>query len=61
MWIASPGEVNDWWHQRSQLRLVEEGTNWRIEGSGKERARIAYATEQGGQLAISVEGQDLCS
>jgi hypothetical protein len=61
VWIASPGEVNDWWRQRSQLRLVEEGTNWRIEGPGKERARIAYATEQGGQLAISVEGQDLCS
>ena len=61
VWIASPGEVNDWWRQRSQLRLVEEGTNWRIEGPGKERARIAYATEQGGQLAISVEGQDVCN
>jgi len=59
MWIATPGEVNDWWRQRAQLRIVENGTGLRIEGLGSERARIAYAEEQMGDVAFSVEGQKL--
>jgi hypothetical protein len=58
IWIATPGEVNDWWRQRAQLRIVENGTDWRIVGPGSERARIAYAKEHIGQLVLSV-GQQL--
>jgi hypothetical protein len=61
VWIATPGEVNDWWRQRAQLRVVEDGTDWRIVGVGSERARIGYAEEQMGQLALSVQGQELCN
>lgn len=59
IWTTTPGEVNDWWRQRAQLRIVENGTGLRIEGPGSERARIAYAEEHMGHLAFSVEGQDL--
>jgi hypothetical protein len=59
IWIATPGEVNDWWRQRAQLTIVENDTGFRVEGPGAERARIAYAEEHKGQLAFSVEGQDL--
>jgi hypothetical protein len=42
-WIALPSEVNAWWRLRSELNLVRAGGSWRIEGKGKERARVAYA------------------
>jgi hypothetical protein len=43
LWIALPAEMNDWWRQRNQMRLVRSGKAWEIAGEGKERARIAYA------------------
>jgi hypothetical protein len=42
-WIALPRDVAEWWRIRSKLSVVESGGNWRIEGPGKERARLAYA------------------
>lgn len=54
IWMALPGEVNDWWRQRSEMSLVREADGWRIEGAGKERARIAYATRVGDQLSYVV-------
>lgn len=47
LWIATPGEVNRWWRQRSEMRLSKTGNGWRIEGRGSERACLAYATLQG--------------
>jgi hypothetical protein len=55
VWITTPGEVNRWWRQRAEMELVEDGKGWQIEGPGKERARVAYATEQGGRLVLTVE------
>ena len=55
VWLPKPGEVNDWWRQRSKMRLVEEDGEWRIEGLGHERARVAYASKQDGKLAISFD------
>jgi hypothetical protein len=59
MWIARPGEVNDWWRERSQMRLICHGERWEIEGPGKERARIAYASLEGNQLVYRVESSSL--
>jgi hypothetical protein len=53
LWITTPGEVNRWWRQRAEMRLVEEGADVRIEGAGSERARIAYASEQDGRLVFT--------
>ncbi len=53
LWITIPGEVNRWWRQRAEMKLVEDGEGWRIEGAGSERARIAYASEQDGQLIFT--------
>jgi len=52
VWITTPGEVNRWWRQRAEMKLVENGEEWRIEGAGSERARIAYASEQDGRLIL---------
>lgn len=51
VWIALPGEVNEWWRARSQMKLLWQGTGWRIEGPQKARARVAYAVLKGDGLA----------
>ena len=55
VWIARPGQVNQWWRERSQMRLVARGDSWQIEGPGHDRARIAYASVQGNRLLYHVE------
>ena len=54
-WLPTPGEVNRWWRQRANMWLVKEGYNWRIEGEGRERARVAYATEENGELRFELD------
>jgi hypothetical protein len=44
VWTPLPMDVDTWWRQRSQMKLVPDGGSWRIEGPGAERARIAYAS-----------------
>jgi hypothetical protein len=55
VWIATPGEVNRWWRQREAMRIVEDGDGVRIEGEGRERARIAYASAVDGRFSVTVE------
>lgn len=57
VWIPLPAEAASWWRRRSQMRLVEVNGDWSIEGKGKERARIAYASEKNGQLVYSFESK----
>lgn len=54
MWTPLPRDVAKWWQQRSQLQLVYDEGQWRIEGEGKERARIAYATMEGDHLTYTL-------
>lgn len=55
IWMALPGEVNWWWRARSEMRLVQNGTSWEIEGPESERARVAYATLDGDRLLYSMD------
>jgi hypothetical protein len=55
LWIALPGEVDRWWRNRSQMKLVRNGTSWQIEGPDKDRACVAYARLENDQLVYSVE------
>jgi len=55
VWMPTPGEVNRWWRQRAEMKLVETGRGWQIEGPGNERACIAYASEKDGQLVCTLE------
>lgn len=61
LWIALPGQVNDWWRARRQMRLVRSGTSWRIEGPQSDRARIAYARLDGDMIAYRFAGADAVS
>src|SRR2546427_3163808 len=53
IWIAAPGEVDRWWRQRAEMKLVEDDSGWHIEGPGSERARIAYANQKDGRISYT--------
>lgn len=53
VWNPLPKEVNEWWRQRAQMKVVERNGAWQIEGAGSERARLAWASEAGGRLVLS--------
>ena len=56
MWIALPREVDRWWRERSQMKVVTDGGRWRILGEGRERPRVAFAriaTARASPVAVS--------
>jgi hypothetical protein len=55
VWIALPGEIETWWRQRSQMSVVPDGETWRIEGHGKERARLAFASLVGDEVVFTLD------
>jgi hypothetical protein len=54
LWIALPAEINTWWRNRSQMKLVEEGTSWKIEGPDADRARLAFASLKNGKVTFKL-------
>lgn len=54
VWMARPGEVNHWWRERSAMNLICEDGTWRIEGPGRERARIAVAHLEGERISYKL-------
>jgi hypothetical protein len=54
-WIALPREVDRWWRERSQMSVVCDAGRWRVEGKGKERARLAFASIVDDKLAFGLE------
>jgi hypothetical protein len=55
IWMALPGEIDQWWRKRSQMRIVEKEGRWSIEGPGKEQAKLAYASLDGDRLVYTIE------
>jgi hypothetical protein len=59
LWMALPGDVDRWWRDRAAMRLVSgRDGSWRIEGTGSSRARVAYASLDGGRLVFELEGSE---
>lgn len=55
-WFALPGEVDRWWRARSKMRLAKGADGqWRIDGPGNERARIAHARLTGDRVIYFIE------
>jgi hypothetical protein len=55
LWIARSGDINQWWRQRSAMKLVFENGKWCIQGQGRERARIVFAGIQDDGIVFSGE------
>lgn len=43
VWHALPGELDQWWRARSQMKLVPNNGGWQIVGPESSRAHVAYA------------------
>jgi hypothetical protein len=54
LWFALPSEINRWWRNRRQMRLVRDGQRWRVEGHDADRARIAFAQLTNNGVAYSL-------
>jgi len=61
VWIAFPREVNQWWRERSQMHIVKRCGYWQVEGPGSERAHLAIASCEDGQLVCGPCGKQLIS
>jgi hypothetical protein len=55
IWMALPGQVDAWWRQRRQMKLIKHADQWRIAGEGSDRARVAYAKWQDHQIVYELE------
>ncbi|MGH9397462.1 MAG: hypothetical protein ACRD18_11510 [Terriglobia bacterium] len=55
VWTPLPREVATWWRERSKMELVYESGKWRVEGCGKERALVAYASLDGDEVTYSFD------
>jgi hypothetical protein len=52
-WHALPRDVAAWWRLRDGLRCVQgEDGSARVEGSGAERASVAHATVDRGEMVL---------
>jgi len=58
LWIARPGEINQWWRARDQMKLACHSGKWRIEGEDSARARVAYATLADDRITYAFEAND---
>jgi hypothetical protein len=54
LWFALPGDVANWWRQRSQMTIVSKSGSWCITGEGAERARLAFAKVVNGRLVYEM-------
>ena len=55
VWVTTPSEVNRWWRQRAEMRLVSTPDGWKIEGAGDGRGRVAYASLEGNRIVYEIE------
>jgi len=53
LWIATPGQVDQWWRQRAEMKLVRDSLGWHVQGPGSELARVAYVKQSNGRIAYS--------
>jgi hypothetical protein len=56
-WIALPSQVNQWWRERSAMKLTQDRGEWKVEGPGSERARVAYALLDGNEVVYEIDHQ----
>jgi hypothetical protein len=55
VWTPLPGELAEWWRQRSQMTLAHINGSWQLQGPGSERATIAYAMLSGDDVSYQLE------
>jgi hypothetical protein len=52
VWVPLPRAVDQWWRDRNQMRVVQHGNAWKVEGPGSDRATVAFACVEGDHLTF---------
>jgi hypothetical protein len=61
LWFALPSDIDHWWRARNQMSVVSDGGSFRVKGEGADRAVLAFAIKEEGQLHYElVDGAKLC-
>lgn len=60
LWIATPCQLNDWWRERSKLRVERQDGEWRVVGNAASRASIAHAVLCDESICYELNGKRLC-
>ena len=55
LWVPLPGDIDAWWRQRHQMKLVEQNGKWVIQGENTNRARVALAQLKDGGISYLIE------
>ena len=53
-WLALPKEVDLWWRQRQEMRLVSNGSRVEVSGPFSERAVVAFASLESGRVVYEL-------
>ena len=54
IWAPLPGDLDRWWRDRDEMKLLRRGDSWEIVGPQSERARVAHAVLDGNRLVYQV-------
>jgi hypothetical protein len=54
IWAPLPGEVDRWWRDRDEMKLLRRGNAWEIVGPQSEKARVAHAVLDGDRLVYEI-------
>ena len=54
IWCALPADVDSWWRARSKMTVKKNGSSWRIDGKGADRAVLAYAKNINGKVVYEL-------
>lgn len=57
MWTPLPRDLAKWWRQRREMRLVYQDGQWRVQGTGSERACVAYSCLAGDQVSYTFDAE----
>ncbi len=58
VWIPLPKDVDSWWRQRNDMQLIPDGRSWKITGPGSERAAVAFAHMEEGNLKYELPSKN---
>jgi len=61
LWFVLPSEIERWWRARARMHIIPEGSSWRIEGDGAEKAVLAYAKIGEGKLVYEISASSIGS
>jgi hypothetical protein len=59
IWIALPGEVDEWWRRRQRMCVAHNERSFHILGPQSDRAALAFARVENGRITYDIQERKL--